>query len=200
MLKKTASTSLIIILGMFGLILSASSCSSPEPIVIKESASHRKLSMDDKIKEATIIVIGEVTSKLPSRWDSQDGQGPETITAQSIFEADLSIFTDSLILVTETLKGDIKKQDVIRVRSFKGEIDNVIWEDDSQPALNSDQIFLLFLKENTGPTKDLDPGAYMSINGISAIYTVSDDAASSVDDTWSLSELIDYIQDSISNS
>ncbi len=199
MLKKAAVKHMLWILGALVLTLFSSGCTGQEPLIITESGAYRKLSIDDKINEAEIIVIGEVKTVLPSRWDSPDGKGPNVITPQSIFEADLSIFTDSLISVEQVLKGDVKDQAVIRVRSYSGEVDNVKWEDDSQPAFENGQTFLLFLKENTGPTKNVDPGAYMSINGISAIYTISGDTAASIDDTWVVSELIAYIENSMSN-
>jgi len=197
--RKILFMALIAFLGTIGLALVIGDNSSHEPLIIRESGTYRKLSIDEKIREAEIIIIGELKTVLPSRWDSDDGKGPQVVTPQSIFEADLSIFTDSLLLVNELLKGEVDDQGIIRVRSFSGEADNVRWVDNSQPAFEHGQTYLLFLKKNTGPTRNLDAGAYMSINGISAIYSVSEDIAKSVDDTWALSDLVDYIRNSISS-
>lgn len=200
--RNTMRKNTSIVLLIFGIVLFLTiffinpSKSEPlnEPLVITEYGSHRQLSIDEKIAEAEVIVIGDVKTVLPSRWDSINGKRPEVITSKSIFEDDLSIFTDTLFLIQDVLKGDIKEKDVLRVRSFSGEIDDVKWEDRSQPSFKDKQIFLLFLKQNKGPTSNIDPGAYMSINGISAVYSVSGGIATSIDDTWSLIELTIYIQ------
>jgi hypothetical protein len=40
-----------------------------EPVTFTANASPRELTIDDKIKEAELIVIGEVKTTLLSKWD-----------------------------------------------------------------------------------------------------------------------------------
>lgn len=184
----------VLFLGMSLILTFLISCAQEkEPIIITESASHRQLTIDEKIIEAELIVIGRVQEVLPSRWDSVDGKGPEIVTSKIILEEDLSIFTDTLIVLEQILKGSFD-QSVLRVRSYSGQIDQVQWIDKSQASYQDGKAYLLFLKMNTGPTANIDPGAYMSINGISAIYAISENSVTSIDDKWVLEELVAHIQ------
>jgi hypothetical protein len=191
---------LITILSIFGIlimfyVLTAKQSKKEKPLIITESSSLRELSIDDKIKEAELIVIGEVKTTLPTKWKGNNEKDIKNATPQEIFDAE-GLFTDSIISVNEILKGDYKDP-LIRVRSYIGETDQVHWINSSQPSFNKGQVYLLFLEKDIGPTSKVAPGDYVSVNSNTAIYEIVGDKAISADDEWILEELIAYIQNSL---
>lgn len=167
-----------------------------EPVTFTSSGSYRLLTIDDLINEAELIVIGEVKTTLPSRWMSPNGKELKNATPQEIFEAE-GLFTDSLFSIDQILKGN-SEEPVIRIRSFVGETNQVHWVDDTQPSYKQNQIFLLFLKNDNGPSANIAPGYYKSVNAIQGVYEIVVGKAISVKDEWVLDELIAYIQKSLS--
>lgn len=167
-----------------------------ETIVISVDGLLPETTIDELISEADIIVIGKVSKNLPSKWKAPNGVVPKNLTSRKIFDADLSIFTDSLISVDQRLKGKDNSA-VVRVRAFKGEVDNVRFESLSEPTYNIGEDYLLFLDKDAGPTQIVDPGNYISTNAIFGVYKIIDGKAISVHDEWVLEELIAYIQKSL---
>jgi hypothetical protein len=168
-----------------------------EPIIFSgESASLRELSIDDKMREAQIIVIGEVKTRLPSKWKFHNEKDTKNATSQEIFEAE-GLFTDSIISVEQILLGDYREP-IVRVRSFMGETQQITWQDSSEPSFKMGHDYLLFLTQDTGPTANVDPGDYISVNANTAVYEIVDGRAMSADDEWILEDLIAYIQNSLS--
>lgn len=165
-----------------------------EPVTFTTSSSVRELTIDDKIREAQIIVIGEVKTRLPSKWELQDQKDVKNATPQEI--SDVGLFTDFLISIDQTLKGSFDEP-IIRVRAFSGETEQVRWINSSQPSYTKGHVFLLFLSEGRGPTAHVDPGHYRSVNSSTAVYEIVDGKAISSDDEWVLDELIAYIRNSL---
>ena len=164
-----------------------------EPIIFSgESASLRELSIDDKIREAQIIMIGEVKTTLPSKWKFHNEKDTKDASPQEIFEAE-GLFTDSMISIEQILKGNYAEP-TIRARSFMGETEKIRWVDSSEPAFRKGQTYLLFLKKDSGPTAIVDLGDYISVNANTAVYEIIDGKAVSADDEWVLDELIAYIE------
>ena len=164
-----------------------------EPIIFSgESASLRELSIDDKIREAQLIMIGEVKTTLPSKWKFHNEKDTKDASPQEIFEAE-GLFTDSMISIEQILKGNYAEP-TIRARSFMGETEKIRWVDSSEPAFRKGQTYLLFLKKDSGPTANVDPGDYISVNANTAVYEIIDGKAVSADDEWVLDELIAYIE------
>jgi hypothetical protein len=168
-----------------------------EPITITVNASSRELTIDDKINEAQIIVIGELRTTLPSKWKLHNEKDTKNATPQEIFDA-RGLFTDFLLSISQTLKGNIDDP-IIRVRSFFGETKQVRWEDSSQVSYEKGRLYLLFLRSGTGPTANVDPGYYSSVNASAAVYEIVNGKAISADDEWVLEELIAYIQKSLTD-
>lgn len=167
-----------------------------ELITMGVSASLREMTIDDLIAESEIIVIGEVKTILPSQWLSPNGKNIKDATPDEIFNAQ-GLFTDTLISINQTLKG-INHAPVIRVRSFIGETDKVRWVNDSEVSYNQGQTYVLFLIKNFGPSVNVDPGGYISVNSYLGVYEVVDGKAISKSNEWVLEELIAYIQKSLS--
>ncbi len=167
-----------------------------ELITMGVSASLREMTIDDLIAESEIIVIGEVKTILPSQWLSPNGKNIKDATPDEIFNAQ-GLFTDTLISINQTLKG-INHAPVIRVRSFIGETDKVRWVNDSEVSYNQGQTYVLFLIKNFGPSVNVDPGGYISVNSYLGVYEVIDGKAISKSNEWVLEELIAYIQKSLS--
>ena len=168
-----------------------------EPITITENSSLRELTIDAKIKEAELIVIGEVKTTLPSKWKKHNEKDTEKAKPQEIYDAG-GLFTDSRISIEQILKGDYKES-MVRVRSFIGETAQVRWVNSSESILNKGKIYLLFLEADTGPTAEVDTGDYISVNANTAVYEIIDGKAISADDEWVLEELIAYIEKSLSS-
>lgn len=168
-----------------------------EPVTFTASASIRELTIDDKIREAQLIVIGEVTTTLPSKWRFHNEKETKNASPQEIFDAE-GLFTDSIISIEQILKGDLKDP-IVRVRSFRGETRQVRWEKPSEPLFKKGHLYLLFLGKDIGPSANVDPGDYVSINSNAAVYEIVDGKAASVNDEWLLEDLIDYIKQSLSN-
>lgn len=154
-------------------------------------------SIDDKIKEAELIVIGEVITTLPSQWNGPGGRtDPTNASSEEIFDA-RGLFTDSLVSINQILRGDFSGH-VVRVRSFVGKTDKIKWESEGQPLFEVEQMYLLFLEKDTGATARVNPGDYISVNGNMAIYEIVDGRAISADDEWALEDLVAYIEQSLS--
>ena len=104
-----------------------------------------------------------------------------------------------VISINQLLKGDHEKPD-LRVRTFVGEIDKVRWVDTSEPAYIPGHKYLLFLKNDTGPTAGIEPGHFLSINAAYGVYEIVNGKAISMDDEWVFEDLIAYIQNALQNS
>lgn len=190
---------LILAIGIIGLVVLLNTVlkNRQGPVLLGSEGIYLKKSIDDKIKEAELIVIGEVTTVLPSRWNAPDGNDSKNASPEEVSRAH-GLFTDSLISIQQILKGNIDTP-FARVRSFVGEIETVVWANESQPDFETKRIYLLFLEKDDGATAKVDPGAYISVNANMAVYEIIDDKAISADDEWLLEDLIDYIEKSLSS-
>lgn len=167
-----------------------------EPLTFTVSSLIEEISIDEKIKRAELVIIGEVKTVLPSKWKKQNEKDVKKATPQEIYE--FGLFTDSIISVDQILKGDYKEA-AIRVRSYIGETEQVQVVNESQPIYKKGQIYLLFLIKDSGPTSIVDPGDYISVNSFTAVYEIIDGKAISGDgDEWVLEELVAYIEKSLS--
>jgi hypothetical protein len=166
------------------------------PIVLGSSGSLPKYSIDDKIEKAELILIGEVTTNLPSLWMGSNGSDPKNASPEEVNRA-RGLFTDSLISIDQIFKGEALTP-VIRVRAFTGQTPKVIWSDKSQPSYITGRTFLLFLRKDTGPTENINPGYYKAVGAFQGVYEIVDGRAISQNDEWDLEELIAYIQTKLS--
>ena len=193
-MKKFVFITVITVLGLATLFLTLSS-NEKKPITIRSDALLISFDIDALIKEADLIVIGEIKTILPSRWNGPNGSDPKNASPDEIARAH-GLFTDSLISIKQTLKGDIVRP--VRVRSFIGETDTVRWENESEPVYVLGKTYLLFLTQDTGATAKVDPGDYVSVGAYQGVYEIVDGRAISADDEWVLEDLIAYIEQSLS--
>jgi hypothetical protein len=166
------------------------------PMVFDAEELLLEMNMDDKIKTAELIVMGEVKSNLPSRWNGPNGSDLQSASPQEIANAG-GLFTDSIISINKIWKGDIVDA-VVRVRSFIGETSEVRWVDEYEPSFVEKRTYLLFLARDTGATVSVDPGYYVPVNAGMAVYEIVNGKAISKNDRWALEELIAYIEASLS--
>ncbi len=167
-----------------------------QPIVFEADNLFLPMSIDEMIQQAELIVLGEVQSNLPVHWNGPNGSDPQNASPEQIAAAD-GLFTDSIIFIDETWKGDVPEA-VVRVRAFIGETLNVRWVDAYEPAFMEKRAYLLFLVKDTGVTANVDPGHYVPVNAGLAVYEIVDGKAISRHDKWRLDELIAYIEKSLS--
>ena len=197
-MNKRIVTLFVILTGltlMFYMILSEKKIS--EPVIIMESAALREMTIDDKIRESQIIMVGEVKNVSPSSWRLQAEKGVNRATPQEITDAG-GLFTDYFVSTDQVLKGDVDEK-FIRVRAFSGETEQVRWINSSQPIYEMGRDYLLFLGKGIGPTANDGLEHYRSVNANFAVYEIIDGKAISADDQWLLEDLIAYIENSLSS-
>jgi hypothetical protein len=168
----------------------ATAQNTPETISVHGTVV--QLSIENKIKAAELVVIGEVKNTHPSRWLSPSGKDPKNASPKEIVQA-LGLFTDSDVYVNQVLKGNIKTS-AVRVRAFSGQTSKVRWLSDIEPSYVIGKTYLLFLKKSSGPTEKVDPGSYIAVGAFQGVYEIVADKAISRDDEWVLEELIAYIE------
>ena len=194
-MKHKTPLSVFFILGLATLITLLAIAQGP-PAVLGSDTLIISFDVDEKIKEAELIVIGEVTTTLPSRWNGPDGGDPKNASPEDISRAH-GLFTDSLVSINQILKGDVVKP-VVRVRSFIGETQNVRWVNRSEPSYVVGKTYLLFLAKDIGATAKIDIGDYVAVGAYQGVYEIVDGRAVSADDEWLLEDLIAYIEQSLS--
>ena len=59
--------------------------SKKEPVTITQSSDFEFLTIDEKIKRAEIIVVGEVKSTLPSHWLAPEGKDLTKASPEEVF-------------------------------------------------------------------------------------------------------------------
>jgi len=194
-MRKTYLIILSIGFGLMLLIILFTENQKKEPVTFTQEDSLENLTIDQKIERAELIVIGRARTILPSRWLAPKGNETRNPSPEEVFRSG-GLFTDTLITIDQILKGSFN-QPKVRVRSYIGETEQVRWVNSSEPSFERGQIYLLFLVKDIGPTKNVDPGDYVSVNSNRAVYEIVDGKAISADDEWVLEELISYIQNSV---
>jgi hypothetical protein len=187
-MKNNIATLLTILTGILALLL----LFIPKmPLTLSSSSLLPEISVDDVIKMSEIIVIGEVKATHPSLWmnskDDIENASPEDITNAR------GLFTDSVIDIQQVLKGDIKTP-VVRVRSFVGQTENVVWTSDTEPSYTVGKTYILFLVKDFGPTASINPGDYIAVGAYQGVYEIIGNKAVSRRDEWLLEDLLAYIQ------
>lgn len=193
-MKRKIFTLVIIIFVVMAISVTTNKLTS---LTMNADGAYLKKSIDEKIREAEIIVIGDVVNNQPSRWNAPNGNDSKNASPEDVSRAH-GLFTDSVISIQQTIKGDVHTP-VVRVRSFIGEIETVIWVNESQPIFVKGKSYLLFLEKDQGATAKIDQGHYVSVNANMAVYEIVDGRAISTDDEWILEDLIAYIQNALQN-
>jgi len=193
-MKKKFLILIVALLGLTIIFYAPTMNKKASPVTMGINASLRKLTLDEKIKEADLIIIGKIMTILPVKWSSPSGKKINEATPEEIFQAG-GLFTDSVISVEQILKGD-NKDSIVRTRSFFGETDLIRWVNSNEPNYKKDTTYLFFLEKDYGSTQMIDAGYYISVNSNTAVYEITNNKAISADDKWVLDDLINYIQNS----
>lgn len=145
-----------------------------EPIMISSHAAIEFQSLDDLIRKSDLIVRGKVSAINPSRWNTNDGNLPDTITIDSI-TADFVIYTDMVFEPSAILKGTAPKDQLV-IRVFGGNVgkDSMIL-DAEQLALG--QEYVIFLSKDTGSTAQFGPDHYIVFGATQGVYEIKEDRA-----------------------
>jgi len=194
-MSKKILTAVVILMGLTALlyILTARE-DKREPIIITSNASYIEMPLDTLIAEADLIVIGNLDTIHPSRWNTLDGKLPDGITVQTI-TPDKVIFTDIDFNVNQIMKGQ-SDQNAVRIRSLGGVVEQDQMIVSGAASLEKDKPYLLFLGQDTNSAADIDSVHYFVLGGLQGLYQISNGKAISFRDEWQLEELIAYIQDS----
>jgi len=169
------------------------------PIKITSYASIAEMSLDDLIIKADLIVVGEIITIHPGRWNTPNGNLPENATLESVSKQHLLIFTDANFQVNQFLKGNTNNP-ILRIRTFGGQAGEDSMIISSEPSLSARKAYLLFLSWDTGSTADIDPGDLLVLGGLQGMYEIIDKKASSANGEWNIEELIAYIQNALQSS
>jgi hypothetical protein len=169
------------------------------PITITSYVSVARMSLDDLISQADLIVIGEFTSFRPGRWSTPNGELPESATLESVSRQHLVIFTDVDFHADQFLKAD-RNSPILRVRIFGGQAGQDSMIISSEPTITAGKTYLLFLYQDTGSTASIDPGDFLILGGIQGTYEIMGNEAISADDKWVLEDLVIYIQNALQSS
>lgn len=191
-MKKKITIWVIAIAVLFVLL---STIIKESPVALGSSGALPHYTIDDKINKAELILIGKVTTTLPSMWMGPNGSDPKDASEKEIIRA-RGLFTDSLLSVNQILKGELAGSQV-RVRVFTGKTKKVVWTSDAQPSYVKGKVYLLFLREDTGPTTYVSPGYYKAVGAFQGVYEIVGGRAISRDDEWDLEELLAYIQNKL---
>lgn len=198
-MNKKILMAMIVTIGIFILFYtSTTSKNKRESIIINSNVSYVEMSLDTLIKEADLIVIGNVDTIYPSRWNTPNGNLPTGITVETI-TPDKVIFTDVNFIVGQIVKGN-SEQKTVRIRSLGGMVGQDQMIVSGVASLEMGKTYLLFLVKDTGSTAEINPGHYFVSGGLQGLYQISDGKVDSFRDEWQLEDLIAYIQNSVSTS
>ncbi len=186
----------VAVLGIVLFALERQKSSAPDPVVIQSPTVLRKMTMDEKIEESDLIVLGQVKETLPSRWNTLEDINIQKIGSQEIVNKGLGIFTDSVLEKGLVLKQTINIDSTLRVRSFQGKIEHIEFVGFSEPTFIIGKTYLMFLKKDFGATKEIDPGGFIPVNAADGVYVIEGNLAVSSDDEWKTDDLIEYIRSS----
>lgn len=89
--------------------------------------------LDKLVKKSELIIKGMVQEISEPRWNNKENKQPKNITNKDV------IYKDYDILVTEVIAGDIKVEDIIKLRAYEGEVLGFTVEDNSQIVLELGQ-------------------------------------------------------------
>lgn len=140
--------------------------------------------------KAQIIVRGHVNGITEARWNNKDNTQPKNITNKD------TIFKDYIISIEKVFKGLIPDNDIIRLRSFEGEVAGFTIEDNSQIVLEKDQEILVFLeKDFSNCSKQNNGNCFVPVGGVQGVYIIDEDIAKNTSEE----EKIDVLEDQINN-
>jgi len=170
------------------------------PFTYRMSSAIIKMNVDYLINHADLIVIGKITNAYPNQWSTSNGKLP-SMTNRPTLSAHLTIISDKNFQIDQIIKGDSGNTS-IRIRIYGGTVGNYRVIAELEPTLMIGEEYLLFLKPNTGSTKDIFPGNFQILGVSQGAYLIKDGKAKQVNgtDEWALNDLMVYIQKSLSGS
>lgn len=118
-----------------------------------------KYDINKLISMSDNIIIGEVNTILPSRWNSPDGKRPININDGKPYV----IYTDNNIKIEESLKGSLETPTIL-VRTLGGRVENDGQSVEDQPSYSTGEKVLIFLKkDNNFKTKDFGDEHFVTV-------------------------------------
>ncbi len=172
---------------------SVSPTNTPATVLLGQ-ASLIAMDLDDLVSAAELIVLGQVETVYPSRWNTSDGQLPEGMTLANIDFSVYPLFTDHEVRVLQVLKGH-PEQDHVRVRTFGGEYEGIGFVYFPSIVLEQGQTYLFLL----GRCPECSTGHIIPEHYICwEVFTLSDNQAipqrRPLEYEFSLDDLIEYIR------
>lgn len=110
-----------------------------------------RYNLDRLISMSDSIIIAEVVSVLPSRWNTQTGEKP----VDNGNNLSSTIYTDTNVKIIESLKGSLGDT-TITIRILGGIVGQDKQYVEDQPSYSVNEKVLIFLKNDSDPrTKDI---------------------------------------------
>jgi hypothetical protein len=104
------------------------------------------------------VVIAEVVSVLPSRWNTINGEKP--VNNENNLPS--TIYTDANVKIVESLKGSLDNA-TITVRTLGGTVGQDKQQVENQPSYSANENVLIFLKNDNDPrTKDIGDSHFIT--------------------------------------
>jgi hypothetical protein len=170
---------------------------NPDPVTITTEGVLPEMSLDQKIYASEIIVIGEIKTILPSKWNTLEEVNTSSLSSSEVHDLHFGMFTDVIVKPQEFLKGNLPEDSVLRVRSFSGKIEHISFVNSMEPDYAEGQLYLFLLRPYWGPVDDyIDPGFYLTVNSGNGVFFIENGKATSKDAEWALDDLVTYIDKS----
>jgi hypothetical protein len=162
-----------------------------DPIILYAPGLMIEKSIDQLIGESAIILLGQVESETPGKWNTSDGKIAPGITKHNISPL-LHIYTYKNIVVTEYIKGE-QSQNHIQVGNMGGIVGKDSETIDGAPILKLGESYILFLYVEKGKEKELS-GKYFVTGGGQGEFHLVNGEAISYNAKWTEVELINFIK------
>lgn len=95
------------------------------------------------VKKSEVIIKGVVEEISEAKWNNKDNKQPKNISNKDV------IYKDYFIKISQIFKGNIKENEILKLRSFEGEINGFTIEDNNQIVLENGQEIVAFLNKDT---------------------------------------------------
>lgn len=147
------------------------------------------IKLEKLVKKAEVIIKGEVLDISGPRWNNKDNKQPKNIGGKDV------IYKDYYIKCSETLKGNNKVNEVVRLRAYEGEISGFTVEDNSQIILEKGQeIFAFLIKDTSQWNKEKDLDFFVPFGEIQGVYILKDNTIKNVNEELEITAFSEQLE------
>jgi len=193
-MRKEKIIALLVGAALLTTILILANPASPDPVTVTVQGALPEMSLDQKIYASEIILIGEIKSVLPSKWNTLQEVNTKNLSPSEVNNLGFGIITDAVVTPRKLLKGSLPEDFTLRVRRFTGTVEHVTFANSQEPIFQEGQVYLFLLIKDYWTKDQVDPGYYLPVNAGFAVFHIEDGKAASKDSEWAFEELVAYIE------